>query len=75
MLRRRGPISLTVSEQNGQVNALKKHHVSGMAAKTVGLTVAFCQCGRLPTTELIGRRVDTSVRFAKNVYLESYGAE
>ena len=38
-------ISLTVSEQNGQENAVKKHQVSGLAAETVGLTAAFCQRG------------------------------
>ena len=34
-------ISLTVSEQNGQENAVKKHYVSGLVAETVGLTAAF----------------------------------
>jgi len=38
-------ISLTVSEQNGQENAVKKHYVSRLAAETVGLTAAFCQRG------------------------------
>jgi len=38
-------ISSTLSEQNGQENAVKKHHVSGLAAETVGLTAAFCQRG------------------------------
>jgi len=38
-------ISLTVGEQNGQENAVKKHHESGLAAEAVGLTAAFCQHG------------------------------
>ena len=38
-------ISLTLSEQNSQENAVKKHYVSGLAAETVELTAAFCQRG------------------------------
>jgi len=38
-------ISLIVSEQNGQENAVRKHYVSGLAAETVGLTAVFCQRG------------------------------
>jgi len=38
-------ISLTLSEQNGQEKAVKKHCVSGLAAETIGLPAAFCQRG------------------------------
>jgi len=38
-------LSLTLSQQNGQENAVKKHRVSRLAAETVGLTAAFCQRG------------------------------
>jgi len=41
-------ISLTVSEQNCQENAVKKHFVSGLAAETVGQRgPGTCRHGRV----------------------------